>query len=555
MAGYLSGSRGSWVHQPPGYFRDVFSLLMQQRLEEQFCDAKVVVNGQQFHAHKAILAANSNFFNQYFTINKGSSRVELHDISVESFTNIVEFMYSGRLLLQESNVTDVLQTASLLQMHNIVTVCCNFVKEKLQANRLEQTSAPDNNQVQRTDGQECVTVSVGPLQLAQTNPLGGTADLRVTVSEEAGPASLVGALRRKCTVVPRRAISPSFGPDYSVDRDSGINTNSDGGHSQEDVQTGGMDVVVRVKSEDTSGDHVIVVPEAGTVSSQENPVLLGQASDGSERDFPAPTNQSANPLVMPDQRMDTGHNPETSPSSASWESPLHSDSSSEVHPVAVTMPTCRQESRSDNQAWSAGPCRLPQPGSLETSPMTSSEVQCPFCYDKFSAVFELWRHVKSHRGDNPPHLCKLCGMTSPSQKDLDIHIQYNHPGHKMYQCCFCPTKFCHKRNIMQHLRMHMQQKEFACSVCNARFFYENHLVNHMRTHTGEKPFQCPECGARFALKGNLKAHLRIHTGERPFGCEVCGHRFTRMFTLKKHMQRHTRFFNMENGMPTTSNPK
>ncbi|XP_035669950.1 GDNF-inducible zinc finger protein 1-like [Branchiostoma floridae] len=549
MAG-SSSSRGSLVHQPPGYFRDVFSILMQQRLEEQFCDAQVIVNGQQFQAHKAILAANSNFFNQYFTINKDSSRVELHDISVESFVSIIEFMYSGRLLLQESNVTDVLQTASLLQMHNIVTVCCNFVKEKLQANRLEQTASA-STQVQRTDGQS--SVSIEPLQLSQINQPRGTADLRMTVNVEAGPASLVGALRRKCTVVPRRAISPSMGPDYSMDRESGMNTSSDGGHSQDDVQTDGMDVVI--KSEDTSGDHV---PEAGTLSSsQENAVLLSQASGGSEKEFPAPLNQGANPLVMSEQTMDMGHHLETSPSSASWESPLHSDSSSEVHPVAVTMPTCRQGSSNTSQAWSAGPgaCRLPQPGNLDTSAMPSSDVQCPFCYDKFSGVFELWRHVKSHRGDNPPHLCKICGMTSPSQKDLDIHIQYNHPGQKMYQCCFCSTKFCHKRNIMQHLRMHMQQKEFACSVCNARFFYENHLVNHMRTHTGEKPFQCPECGARFALKGNLKAHLRIHTGERPFGCEVCGHRFTRMFTLKKHMQRHTRFFNMENGMPTTSNPK
>ncbi|KAI8521185.1 Zinc finger and BTB domain-containing protein 8B [Branchiostoma belcheri] len=541
MAGNLDGSRsrGSWVHQPPRYFREVFSILKQQRLEQQYCDAQVIVNGQTFPAHKALLAANSNFFHQYFTINKDSCRVELNNISAESFKSIVEFMYSGRLLLQESNVTDVLQTASLLQMHDIVTVCCNFVKEKLQANRVEH-NLPDNTQVHRTDSH----VSFEPPQVAQQINQPGRSDLGIAVNEEAGPASLVGAMRRKCTVVPRRAISPSMGPDYSVDRDSRMNTSSGiRGHDShpEDIQTDSMDVVVRVKSEDTSGDQVLVEAGAASSSSQENnPALLSQSSDGSERDFVAPPNQgAANPLqVAPEQSMmDTGRHLETSPS---------------------TMPNCRQEGQVEGQAWTVAACRLTQqqePGAPETNVLPNSDVQCPFCYDKFSAVFELWRHVKGHRGDNPPHLCKICGTTSPTQKDLDIHIQYNHPGIKMYQCCFCPTKFCHKRNIMQHLRMHMQRKEFACSVCNARFFYENHLVNHMRTHTGEKPFQCPECGARFALKGNLKAHLRIHTGERPFGCEVCGHRFTRMFTLKKHMQRHTRFFNMESGMPTTSNAK
>ncbi|XP_078659715.1 uncharacterized protein LOC144904599 isoform X2 [Branchiostoma floridae x Branchiostoma belcheri] len=465
MAGNLDGSRsrGSWVHQPPRYFRDMFSVLMQQRLEQQYCDAQVIVNGQTFPAHKALLAANSNFFHQYFTINKNSSRVELNNISAESFKSIVEFMYSGRLLLQESNVTDVLQTASLLQMHDIVTVCCNFVKEKLQANRVEH-NLPDNTQLQRTDSQG--HVSFDPPQVTQQINQPGRSDLGIAVTEEAGPASLVGAMRRKCTVVPRRAISPSMGPDYSVDRDSGMNTSSDiGGHDShpEDVQTDSMDVVVRVKSEDTSDDRVLAEAGAASSSSQENPALLSQSSDGSERDFVAPPNQGAtNPLqVMPEQSMmDTGRHPlETSPSSASWESPLHSDSSSDVHPVAIAMPNCRQEGQVEGQAWAVvAACRLTQqqePGAPETNVLPNSDVQCPFCYDKFSAVFELWRHVKGHRGDNPPHLCKICGTTSPTQKDLDIHIQYNHPGIKMYQCCFCPTKFCHKRNIMQNLHMHM----------------------------------------------------------------------------------------------------
>ncbi|XP_019619913.1 PREDICTED: zinc finger and BTB domain-containing protein 5-like [Branchiostoma belcheri] len=303
MAGNLDGSRsrGSWVHQPPRYFREVFSILKQQRLEQQYCDAQVIVNGQPFPAHKALLAANSNFFHQYFTINKDSSRVELNNISAESFKSIVEFMYSGRLLLQESNVTDVLQTASLLQMHDIVTVCCNFVKEKLQANRVEQ-NIPDNTQLQRTDSH----VSFDPPQVAQQiNQPGRPAHLGIAVNEEAGPSSLVGAMRRKCTVVPRRAISPSMGPDYSVDRDSGMNTSSGiGGHDshpEEDVQTDSMDVVIRVKSEDTSDDRVLVEAGAASSSSQENnPALLSQSSDGSERDFVAPTNQqgAANPLQV-----------------------------------------------------------------------------------------------------------------------------------------------------------------------------------------------------------------------------------------------------------------
>lgn len=109
--------------------------LNQQRRQELFCDCSVLVEGQLFRAHRNVLFASSGYFRMLLSQSpeglSDSVSATFDVFSPETFSVILDFIYSGQLDLSSHNVIEVMSAASYLQMNNVINYCKNFIKSSL----------------------------------------------------------------------------------------------------------------------------------------------------------------------------------------------------------------------------------------------------------------------------------------------------------------------------------------------------------------------------------------------------------------------------------------
>ncbi|XP_069320086.1 zinc finger protein 131-like [Eulemur rufifrons] len=101
----------------PEHHKMILDGLNEQREQGQFTDITLVVDGQHFKAHKAVLAACSKFFYKFFQEFTQEPLVEIEGVSKMAFRRLIEFMYTAKLMIRsEEEANDVWKAAEFLQM-------------------------------------------------------------------------------------------------------------------------------------------------------------------------------------------------------------------------------------------------------------------------------------------------------------------------------------------------------------------------------------------------------------------------------------------------------
>lgn len=104
----------------PNFGSAVLDSLNEQRLLGQHCDVAIMVNGQAFKAHRAVLAASSLYFRDLFS-DSSQTLFELpSSVAPSCFQQILSFCYTGRMTVTASDQLMVMYTAGYLQIQNIV---------------------------------------------------------------------------------------------------------------------------------------------------------------------------------------------------------------------------------------------------------------------------------------------------------------------------------------------------------------------------------------------------------------------------------------------------
>ncbi|XP_041862779.1 zinc finger and BTB domain-containing protein 11 [Melanotaenia boesemani] len=126
-------SKGEVNQFLPKHSQTMLDKLNKQRLSNQFCDITLLIEGEEYRAHKAVLAACSEYFNELF-FEKGAATtheavVDLSGFAKASFLPLLDFAYTSTLTFNFCIMADIANLARHLLMTEVLQICESVHKQ------------------------------------------------------------------------------------------------------------------------------------------------------------------------------------------------------------------------------------------------------------------------------------------------------------------------------------------------------------------------------------------------------------------------------------------
>ncbi|NWS68793.1 KLHL1 protein, partial [Crotophaga sulcirostris] len=118
------------VHHAEQTFRKMENYLKQQQL----CDVILIAGNRKIPAHRLVLSSVSDYFAAMFTSDVCEAKqeeIKMEGIDPNALWDLVQFAYTGCLELKEDTIENLLAAACLLQLPQVVEVCCHFLMKLL----------------------------------------------------------------------------------------------------------------------------------------------------------------------------------------------------------------------------------------------------------------------------------------------------------------------------------------------------------------------------------------------------------------------------------------
>ncbi|XP_045401488.1 actin-binding protein IPP isoform X3 [Lemur catta] len=112
----------------------ILAQINKMRNGQHFCDVQLQVGKETFKVHRLVLAASSPYFAALFTGGmKESSKDVVQILGIEPgiFQILLDFIYTGVVNIGVNNVQELIVAADMLQLTEVVTLCCEFLKGQI----------------------------------------------------------------------------------------------------------------------------------------------------------------------------------------------------------------------------------------------------------------------------------------------------------------------------------------------------------------------------------------------------------------------------------------
>ncbi|KAJ8386152.1 hypothetical protein AAFF_G00176600 [Aldrovandia affinis] len=542
------------------HFTCLMDRLNEQRLfQPALCDVDIVLVRQKntFQAHKGVLAAYSQFFHSLFTRNKQLQRVEL---SLEALTSqglqqILNFIYTSKLLVNACNVQDVLNAAAVLQMSDIASSCQELISSRslgLAVDHQDGRGKTALAQFYREVKQEADPT------LAKIYAREGSNPYAVRVEDGVGkpphPSIQIKQYFKKEDSGQGRA-----GGLCKMEGDSGELESSDGRAPFNQEQ-----IIVEVNLNNQTLN--VSKGSENKTSSAEAGALLGcrhgegqeaeEVEEGDEEEEDEEEEEEEN--EEDDEDADMGEEDELSEEEELGDS-SEEDEEEGPHKDNHDIPELKKLERPRRQTRASGATvatvsvrqtlgavtratksrgrqKKKNQDSMKVKLEEKQHFPCMKCPRVFNNRWYLEKHMNVTH--NRMQICDKCGKRFLLESELLLHHQTD--CEKSIQCVTCGKAFKKLWSLHEHNKIvhGYAEKKFSCEVCEKKFYTMAHVRKHMVAHTKDMPFTCETCGKSFKRSMSLKVHSLQHSGEKPFKCENCSERFQYKYQLRSHMSIH-----------------
>ncbi len=118
----------------PDHAGCVLTSMSEYRDRKELCDITLCTEDCELHAHRIVLACCSPYFSAMFRNRHRESkqdRIDLMGIDSQSLSDLINYAYTSRLVIDPTNVQNLLAGAGLLQITPVIDACCEFLESLL----------------------------------------------------------------------------------------------------------------------------------------------------------------------------------------------------------------------------------------------------------------------------------------------------------------------------------------------------------------------------------------------------------------------------------------
>ncbi|XP_015665691.1 zinc finger and BTB domain-containing protein 45 [Protobothrops mucrosquamatus] len=578
------------------FSKSLLETLNGQRLGGHFCDVTVHIQEATLRAHRCVLAAGSPFFHDKLLL--GYSEIEVPPVVPSQVVRqLVEFMYSGSLVVAQSEALQILTAASILQIKTVIDECTQIISQNrspkpptvapvvpLSLPRV-LPSKPQEQQSKEVIGSlsrpgDLDTAHLEPPKLLCASEVRyKLRDLLSSQHREARTAACEGAISDGDT-----------GGSYLHSTESTPSCHSRKQRQPVRLQLSETMPVI-IKDEEGSGE----IPEGSEAEREAKLACFAEcsgsgpfaadfsdqakdsgSSSGADRkenlhlDYVTPEGQDffgnqdvfSESFIPSWQGEESGE--EATVSTSRDREKFHPDCNVETSNLRNLTGEFKQDLSGSSSGFpprssSGGADGLTFVSSLgiqrelkaevtNTSTVTSNTSIFQFHLPQPGGVAQTFYSIQQQQQQQQQesgasNMVQLSPNTMVTGALHGGEQQNQQPGtsrclEPSYQCSHCQKTFSSRKNYTKHMFIHSGEKPHQCSICWRSFSLRDYLLKHMVTHTGVRAFQCSICCKRFTQKSSLNVHMRTHRPER-FQCCICNKYFSHRTLLERHMTTHT----------------
>ncbi|XP_014351876.1 zinc finger protein 462 isoform X1 [Latimeria chalumnae] len=179
---------------------------------------------------------------------------------------------------------------------------------------------------------------------------------------------------------------------------------------------------------------------------------------------------------------------------------------------------------------SSSPAPLPV---LVSVPEVKSEgvLSCEFCKFSSGYIQSIRRHYRDKHCGKRLFKCKDCPFFTGFKSMFTMHVEAGHTaaaeeGPKDLRCPLCLYHTKYKRNMIDHIVLHREERVVPIEVCRSK------LSKHLQGVV----FRCDKCTFTCSSDESLQQHIGKHNELKPYKCQLCYYESKQREDLESHLR-------------------